>query len=800
MSDYDFSTLNSKDFEKLVCDLLNAKIGTNRNMMFNTFKSGRDKGIDLLLSTEKNIYEVVGQVKHNYQSTYSKLIFDAKNTELKKVQALDPKSYVFVTSQPLNVNNKEEIMNVFSPYINSLSDILGKDDLNDLIRLHKSIEENHFKLWFSSTIAIQKIIQYKFVGRRSEFSENEIKRKLRLFVTTKELSYAKRQLEQNKFIIITGDPGVGKTTLSEVLIYNFLSKDYELNVIYDDIKEIEETLKNDDSKQVFYFDDFLGHTQAEILKSKSAETSLLKLVSRFEKSENKLLILNTRRFILNTFMEESERFRNFNPLRSESKIELLSYSYGAKRRMLDNHISESDLGVEKIEVIKNLSSFICTHKNFSPRHIEFFTSVHHGGAQKANSLKNFIFENLENPKRIWEHAYKYQITSLERFLLNTLFSLDSASSKELLESAFNSRIEFEVKNNNLIKPISPFHECVRKLNDGFIVNSNFFNDVVNFEFINPSLEDFLRYFIESDTSELERILLSSVSIYQWFHFYELFENTPDLVTLRISNFFSETFVKRLKTDEDAYKGVIIMHLLSKVENRKICQILKSIRNWDFIYDNFRLNYYTFKFLQNAKSNKPINYTISKLDLSFYLNLILSCSDLEDLYETIVLFKNHYGISFKHKFDVNGIAYCNNKYMIHTINEHCGYLLNAQVDNYYNYLLKSKNVGEHVDVIERVEGYMQFVKEFMFGKFYVDYSTLTAPNWEEIAQRNYTDHLTTNSKYSDEFDPYEGYGNEYDLEDYDDEYDIEEDRLMLNNYNVREIFESDLQDEHDNLPF
>lgn len=100
----------------------------------------------------------------------------------------------------------------------------------------------------------------------------------------------------------------------------------------------------------FCFDDFLGHTQAEIVKSKSAETSLLKIITRIEKAKNKFLILNTRKFILNTFLEESERFRFFAPLRSEEKIELQSYSYGAKRRMLDNHIGESELNIEHIDV------------------------------------------------------------------------------------------------------------------------------------------------------------------------------------------------------------------------------------------------------------------------------------------------------------------------------------------------------------------------------------------------------------------------------------------------------------------
>lgn len=134
-----------------------------------------------------------------------------------------------------------------------MEDILGRDDLNDILRLHKSVEEKHFKLWFSSSIAIEKLLQYKFVGRNNEFGEGEIKKRLRLFVSTKELQESIRILNQNKFLIITGEPGVGKTTLSEILIYKYLSKEHHLTVIYDDIREIEATLKDDDSKHFFLF-------------------------------------------------------------------------------------------------------------------------------------------------------------------------------------------------------------------------------------------------------------------------------------------------------------------------------------------------------------------------------------------------------------------------------------------------------------------------------------------------------------------------------------------------------------------
>jgi hypothetical protein len=59
MNNYDFSTLHDKEFEELVRDLLNEEF----NMDLQSFKSGKDKGIDLRYASKKNQNEVIVQVK-----------------------------------------------------------------------------------------------------------------------------------------------------------------------------------------------------------------------------------------------------------------------------------------------------------------------------------------------------------------------------------------------------------------------------------------------------------------------------------------------------------------------------------------------------------------------------------------------------------------------------------------------------------------------------------------------------------------------------------------------------------------
>ena len=162
MANFDFSTLNSSDFEELVCSLLNSKEkDEGSSIFFRTFKDGKDKGIDILYSTSQEDYEIVGQIKHYYRSGYSALLTHLRNSEKEKVHKLNPKRYLLVTSVDLSVENVKEIKNIFQPYIKSLTDIYGKKELNKYLDLFPKIVNQQFKLWYSTTEILRRILNYK---------------------------------------------------------------------------------------------------------------------------------------------------------------------------------------------------------------------------------------------------------------------------------------------------------------------------------------------------------------------------------------------------------------------------------------------------------------------------------------------------------------------------------------------------------------------------------------------------------------------------------------------------------------
>src|SRR6185437_5639805 len=167
-----------------------------------------------------------------------------------------------------------EIKSLFHPYIRSASDIIGNETLNDWLGEFPDIERKNFKLWMSSINIIESILRRSIYGR-SEYYSEEIRSKLSFFVPTRNLTNALKILRENKVLIVSGEPGIGKSTLSDMICLTFLQDGYNLFKI-ENISEVEDVLSSSISeKQLFFFDDFLGSVNLELtLSGANSDTKL----------------------------------------------------------------------------------------------------------------------------------------------------------------------------------------------------------------------------------------------------------------------------------------------------------------------------------------------------------------------------------------------------------------------------------------------------------------------------------------------------------------------------------------------
>lgn len=586
MANYDFSTLNDRDLEELTRDLLSKELSVN----FQSFKPGPDKGIDLRYSTVNDENEIVVQVKHYLGSGISKLKLDLKNNEIQKVVSLKPKRYIFCTSLPLSPQDKEEIKNIFAPYIQSTSDVIGKEDLNKWLDDYPEIQERHFKLWLSSTDIIKKIVKNGVKGR-SEFYKEKILKEISLYIPNKTHIEAVNALNSNHFILITGAPGIGKSTLANILTYQLLAEDFEL-VYVREITEAEEAFLPE-KKQIFYFDDFLGAITLDLYSSRNADSAIVNFIERIRSDKYKRLILTCRTTILSQAKNISDKIQNSNIDISNYEVKLENYTDWDKARILYNHIYLSDLQNEQKQIFfqNNFHWRVIKHRYYNPRLIQGITNKKN--TNEAEYSEKLVLEILNDPKKIWEQPFNVQISHTSRLLLLTMYSLGGRYivTEEKLKEAFNGRIDFEVSNNNYRRIGNEYNIALKELIGAFVIRT-IDKQSVRYSFFNPSIEDFIYDFFRNLPEEYLQILKSSV-------FFEQFKyriTTASVDGEKRINFSSEHIRKRVYnifnekkeylkgySYSDSYLNIIsiIIRLFTIDENET--EIANKINNIDISY-------------------------------------------------------------------------------------------------------------------------------------------------------------------------------------------------------------------------
>lgn len=368
MGDYNFANLSPYDFELLTRDLLNA----SQSLRLRSFAAGRDNGIDLRgWQSGRPNKQVIVQCKHMMGSTYSTLraAVKAEKVKLDKLTR-KPARYILATTKSLTARNVDELCSILSPYCKSSDDILDGGSIDELLNDHESVVRRHHKLWISSTPVLERVLNAG-IHNRSEAYLQALLAKSRTFVQPQALSEARRILKSSHTCIISGPPGVGKTTLADMLCLEYLANDFELIVVSEDILEADNVYAQQ-RKQVFVYDDFLGRTDFQEKLGKNEDNRIIEFIQRVQKSPNHRFILTTREYILRAARTRYERLDagDIDPLKCV--LEISTYSELQKGLILYQHLAFSDgLSHDDIEDLVRRRSYlsIVRHPNYTPRHI-----------------------------------------------------------------------------------------------------------------------------------------------------------------------------------------------------------------------------------------------------------------------------------------------------------------------------------------------------------------------------------------------------------------------------------------------
>lgn len=484
MPQYDFLNLSPSEFENLTRDLLQKEF----NVHIESFTEGRDGGIDLRFATLRYKNEIIQCKRYK---DFSSLISNLKK-EVEKVKDKNPNRYYIATSVGLTPNQKEIIINLFKGYIKTEADIYGKDELNNLLGKYDGIERNHYKLWLSSTNILNQILHSK-IYNQSQFEIEEIKEQVRLYVQNDSFFESLKILNENHFVIISGIPGIGKTTLARILVYHLLSKGFEeLAFLSDNIAEGYAVFQ-EEKKQVFLFDDFLGRNFLETSKEKNEEQNIVKFIEKINKSPNKALIFTTREYILKQAKIKYELFNKSIIDKSKYIVDLSKYTKIVRAQILYNHLYFSGLPSAYAEaiLIDDFCLKLINHKNYNPRIIETFTQSKIWEDIAVNDFQKQLLLYFDYPNEVWGHAYENHITELSKCVLSVMFIAGAPILYDDLLIAVQSFAQKLSEKYKIRFSESEFKKSLKELENTFIITKKDDENVIAIEYQNASIQDFL---------------------------------------------------------------------------------------------------------------------------------------------------------------------------------------------------------------------------------------------------------------------------------------------------------------------
>lgn len=484
---YDFKNLSDLDFEDLVRDLVGRELGVR----LEAFTQGKDGGLDGRHSSA--VGQIILQAKHYADSAPSALVRTMKR-ERGAIERLSARHYMLATSCRLTPAAKAKVASAIGPSVKAESDILGPDDLNGLLRRYPDVEKSHLKLWLSSSAVLQRIVN------AASHSHNvmalaEITDRVRIYAPNPSFDLARKMLDEYHLLIVAGPPGVGKTTLAEMIVYAHLADNWELVAI----RSLEDGLASidDGRRQIFYFDDFLGRVALDTHALGKMDSDLARFIKRIKRSPHARFVLTTRAPIFEEAKRHSEYLADRQLDISRYLLDVGVYTRRIKARILYNHLVAAGTPQTHVDALiesKKLPKII-DHKNYNPRLVALMTEGSRISDYVPSDYPERFIAALDNPKELWDLPFRKHIPKTCQNLLMTLFlSPEFGVSIERLREAFNF---FHAEICRYYGgPLDPkdFEDALEILEGGFIKIRG-----TEVSFVNPSVKDYLSTYMEDAT-------------------------------------------------------------------------------------------------------------------------------------------------------------------------------------------------------------------------------------------------------------------------------------------------------------
>lgn len=585
---FNILNLDPLEFEKFCMDFMGKKL----NLKFKRFGPGKDDGIDLISLDGK----IICQCKRYKDS--SKLV-DICKKEVEKIKKQSFDKYYLLTSAEISETVTKNIYDIFRDYMENYSYVIGKNDIDDFLTDDANIDvlkKNH-KLWLSSTIVLDLYLN-RYSDAISKVIIDDFEDETKYFVETKAYYDAVDIINSNGAILFVGDPGIGKTLTSKMLIRYLLisNKEYRLtSVSNNDLSKVIESMQQNDNPEIIFLDDFLGQTLLSISDKLINELkSLLKLTKIYK---NKKVILNSRITILNKAKNEKEEFEKLMDEIGikECLIDVNEITKLDRARILYNlmyHNGVTRKSYDSIIKNKNYNSII-NHKSFNTRIIEMCIIRE----KKLESIEfyDYVINALNNPRDVWKSEFD-RIDPCDAVLMYQLYTL--GNNYIPIDILKKSTENFLIKNGYDVARYS-FNDSINRLSKS-LIGIAILGKKKYISVLNPSINDYIQNYLLDNSAELKKIFDTSLYIEQLDKILGLY---PSFLENNIDNFYklsAYNYYNSFMSDDNLEKKKKIEFII------KYKYFDKNIK--DYVYSFFECD---------LKSNYLIKFALNKCIRDFY---------------------------------------------------------------------------------------------------------------------------------------------------------------------------------------
>jgi len=199
-------------------------------------------------------------------------------------------------------------------------------------------------------------------------------------------------------------------------------------------------------------------------------------------------------------------------------VSLADYTQAHRAHMLFNHLYFSTLPESRLQklVERQIYRRIIEHKHFSPRIVEGISNYANSRAMSDEEYLAYIAREFDDPRAVWDHPFRHQISQTSRQLLILLWSFGGLAELGELRTALLRLNEKQPSEEVSLR----WHDSLHELDGNFLttnrypLNSDPKRQATIVEFQNPSVEEYVDRFVSGELVWLERLSEAIVSFSQ----------------------------------------------------------------------------------------------------------------------------------------------------------------------------------------------------------------------------------------------------------------------------------------------